>query len=133
MEDWSVRSGGSGRWGGCFGRLARADAGHLVLESSPEHGRGRSVGRWANTGDQMTAIHPGEHLAEELKVLGMSAASLARQLAVPTNRVNRDPKRPAYHHGRYSSTSRPLLRNKCGVLAEPSKSLRTTPGRAEGR
>jgi antitoxin HigA-1 len=35
----------------------------------------------------MTAIHPGEHLAEELEMLGMSAASLARQLGVPTNRV----------------------------------------------
>jgi antitoxin HigA-1 len=33
------------------------------------------------------AIHPGEHLAEELKALGMSAAELARQLEVPTNRV----------------------------------------------
>ena len=33
------------------------------------------------------AIHPGEHLAEELSELGMSAASLARQLAVPTNRI----------------------------------------------
>jgi addiction module HigA family antidote len=33
------------------------------------------------------AIHPGEHLAEELKELGMSAAELARRLDVPTNRV----------------------------------------------
>jgi addiction module HigA family antidote len=33
------------------------------------------------------AIHPGEHLAEELKERGMSAAELARQLDVPTNRV----------------------------------------------
>jgi addiction module HigA family antidote len=33
------------------------------------------------------AIHPGEHLAEELKELNMSAAELARQLKVPTNRV----------------------------------------------
>ena len=33
------------------------------------------------------AIHPGEHLAEELRELGMSAAALARQLDVPTNRV----------------------------------------------
>jgi|SRR5579863_4337517 len=33
------------------------------------------------------AIHPGEHLAEELRALGMSAAELARQLGVPTNRV----------------------------------------------
>ena len=35
----------------------------------------------------ITPIHPGEHLAEELKELGMSAAELARQLDVPTNRV----------------------------------------------
>lgn len=33
------------------------------------------------------AIHPGEHLAEELKALNMSAAELARRLAVPTNRI----------------------------------------------
>lgn len=35
----------------------------------------------------ITAIHPGEHLAEELEALGMSAAELARQLKVPTNRI----------------------------------------------
>ena len=35
----------------------------------------------------ITAIHPGEHLAEELEALGMSAAALARQLKVPTNRI----------------------------------------------
>src|SRR3979411_1764328 len=35
----------------------------------------------------VTVIHPGEHLAEELKELGMSAAELARKLHVPTNRV----------------------------------------------
>ena len=33
------------------------------------------------------AIHPGEQLAEELKTLDMSAAELARQMQVPTNRV----------------------------------------------
>lgn len=33
------------------------------------------------------AIHPGEHLAEQLDALGMSAAELGRQLGVPTNRV----------------------------------------------
>jgi len=33
------------------------------------------------------AIHPGEHLAEELRELNMSAAALARQLKVPTNRI----------------------------------------------
>jgi antitoxin HigA-1 len=35
----------------------------------------------------LTAIHPGEHLAEELETLGMSAAELARKIRVPTNRV----------------------------------------------
>ncbi|OFV93898.1 MAG: addiction module antidote protein, HigA family [Acidobacteria bacterium RIFCSPLOWO2_02_FULL_61_28] len=34
-----------------------------------------------------TPIHPGEHLAEELEALHMSAAQLARQLRVPTNRI----------------------------------------------
>jgi addiction module HigA family antidote len=33
------------------------------------------------------AIHPGEHLAEQLEALKMSAAELARQLKVPTNRI----------------------------------------------
>ena len=33
------------------------------------------------------AIHPGAHLTEELEALDMSAAALARQLKVPTNRV----------------------------------------------
>ncbi len=37
----------------------------------------------------MEAIHPGEHLAEELKEIGMSAAEFARQISVPTNRVTR--------------------------------------------
>jgi len=32
-------------------------------------------------------IHPGEVLADDLKALGMSAAELARQMNVPTNRV----------------------------------------------
>jgi antitoxin HigA-1 len=34
-----------------------------------------------------TAIHPGEHLAEELEMLGISAAELGRQIGVPTNRI----------------------------------------------
>jgi addiction module HigA family antidote len=33
------------------------------------------------------ASHPGVHLAEELGVLHMSAAELARRIMVPTNRV----------------------------------------------
>jgi addiction module HigA family antidote len=35
----------------------------------------------------VTAIHPGEHLSEELQALAMSAAELARNLDVPTNRI----------------------------------------------
>jgi addiction module HigA family antidote len=35
----------------------------------------------------LTAIHPGEHLAEELRALEMSAAELARKIHVPTNRI----------------------------------------------
>ena len=34
-----------------------------------------------------SAIHPGNHLAEQLEELNMSAAALARQLEVPTNRI----------------------------------------------
>jgi antitoxin HigA-1 len=35
----------------------------------------------------LTAIHPGEQLAEELEALDMSAAALARKINVPTNRI----------------------------------------------
>lgn len=35
----------------------------------------------------ITAIHPGEHLAEELREIGMSAAALGRNIQVPTNRI----------------------------------------------
>lgn len=35
-----------------------------------------------------TPIHPGEHLQEELETLSMSAAELARQIDVPSNRVS---------------------------------------------
>lgn len=35
----------------------------------------------------LSAIHLGEHLAEELRALGMRAAELARRRCVPTNRV----------------------------------------------
>ena len=34
-----------------------------------------------------TPIHPGEILADELEELGLSAAGLARELHVPTNRI----------------------------------------------
>jgi addiction module HigA family antidote len=34
-----------------------------------------------------STIHPGEHLAEQLAELNMSAAELGRRLKVPTNRI----------------------------------------------
>jgi len=34
-----------------------------------------------------TPIHPGEHLAEELRELAVSAAELSRQIEVPVNRI----------------------------------------------
>jgi len=33
------------------------------------------------------AIHPGEHLADELKARDLTASELARRLRVPTNRI----------------------------------------------
>ncbi|HEY5381142.1 MAG TPA: HigA family addiction module antitoxin [Acidobacteriaceae bacterium] len=35
----------------------------------------------------MRMIHPGEHLAEELSEMGISAAEFARRIRVPMNRV----------------------------------------------
>ena len=35
----------------------------------------------------IAAIHPGEHLAAELKELSLTASELARQLSVPPNRI----------------------------------------------
>jgi len=34
-----------------------------------------------------TAIHPGEHLAEQLDAINLSAAAFARKVDVPTNRI----------------------------------------------
>ena len=51
-----------------------------------------------------SAIHPGEHLAEQLEELGMSATELGRQLGVPTNRVT------AMLHGRRAITGDTALR-----------------------
>jgi addiction module HigA family antidote len=49
-------------------------------------------------------IHPGEHLAEELRELSMSAAELARNLNVPTNRIT------AILHGQRAITGDTALR-----------------------
>jgi plasmid maintenance system antidote protein VapI len=59
----------------------------------------------------VTAIHPGEHVAEELKQLGMSAADLAPKLDVPTNRITGI----LNGHGRRATC--PFLWYECRVLA----------------
>ena len=51
-----------------------------------------------------SAIHPGEHLAEQLEELGMSAAELGRKLGVPTNRIT------AILHGQRAITGDSALR-----------------------
>ncbi len=51
-----------------------------------------------------TPIHPGEHLAEELRALGLSAAAFARRLKVRTNRITE------IMHGRRSITGDTALR-----------------------
>ena len=62
----------------------------------------------------MKAIHPGEHLAEELRDMGMSAAELSRQLRVATNRVTQ------ILNGRRSITGDTALRlaHFFGTIAE---------------
>jgi addiction module HigA family antidote len=52
----------------------------------------------------LIAIHPGEHLAEELRELGMSAAELARKLNVSANRIT------GILHGRRAITGDTALR-----------------------
>ena len=67
-----------------------------------------------------TPIHPGEHLAEELKELSISAAELARQIDVPVNRVT------GIINGQRAvtaDTARPLVRHQFGILAQSAKAV----------
>lgn len=79
------------------------------------------------------AIHPGEQLAEELKALGMSAAELARQMQVPTNRIT------GILNGQRALTGDTVLRlghffsTSPGILARPPEPLRAPVGRGESR
>src|SRR5215831_452874 len=78
------------------------------------------------------AIHPGEQLAEELRALDMSAAELARQLKVPTNRVTGILQWAARHYRRYRPAPRPFLRHESRILAQPAEPLRAAARQAEG-
>jgi len=79
------------------------------------------------------AIHPGEHLAEEVKELGMSAAELAPRLEVPTNRVTE------ILNGRRAITGDTALRlahffeTDRRILAQPPKPLRAARRTKERR
>jgi antitoxin HigA-1 len=68
-----------------------------------------------------TPIHPGEHLAEELKELSISAAELARQIDVPVNRIT------GIINGQRAITAdtalRPLVWHQPGILAQSTKAL----------
>jgi hypothetical protein len=67
------------------------------------------------------AIHP----AEELKELGMSAAELARNLDVPTNRITSILNGQCAITGGYRLAPFTFLWDQRGVLAEPAEPLRT--------
>jgi len=60
----------------------------------------------------MDTIHPGEHLAEELEELRISAAELARQLNAPTNRITKSStaatQPPETQPSAYPTSSQPL-------------------------
>jgi antitoxin HigA-1 len=74
-------------------KLDRLEAATSILDLAALPGnrfealKGKRKGQYSRSFMPKTAIHPGEHLAEELEALGMSAAGLARQLKVPTNRI----------------------------------------------
>jgi addiction module HigA family antidote len=65
---------------------------------------------------KIAVIHPGEHLAEELEALKMSATELARKFDVPASRVTQ------ILNGTRSITADTTLapcsvfRNKCAIL-----------------
>ena len=70
-----------------------------------------------------SAIHPGEHLAEQLKELDMSAAALARQLKVPTNRITEILNGQRAVTGDTALRLGTFLRDEPGILDEPAKAL----------
>jgi hypothetical protein len=70
-------------------------------------------------------------LAEELNELRMSAAELARQLGVPTNRITEIMNRRRAITRRHCTASGSFLRHQRGVLAKHAKSFGNPPRRAK--
>jgi len=69
----------------------------------------------------VTAIHPGEHLAEELEALDMSAAELARKINVPTNRITQ------ILNGTRATCGSPRRRSKIHQGTSHAKTARARP------
>lgn len=65
----------------------------------------------------LAVIHSGEHPAEEVKEVGVSAAQLARQLDVPTNRVTE------ILNGRRAITGDTALRPPTSPVRRPNSGL----------
>ena len=78
-------------------------------------------------------IHPGEHLADELQALGMSANELAKSIGGADEPDHRDHPRQARHLGGYGLAPRAVVRHRAGYLDEPAKKLRTAAGGAGNR
>jgi hypothetical protein len=79
----------------------------------------------------VTAIHPGEHLAEELKELGMSAAGLVRKLNGACQPNHRNFEWAARHDRGHGLAPDPFLRHERGVLAKLAEPLRIAHGPEE--
>ena len=89
-------------------------------------GRSRNRGLSLNGLDTMsrTPIHPGEHLAEELQELGISAAELAREIRRADEPRDRHPERTAAVYGRHGAAARALVRHLGRILAQAAKAVR---------
>lgn len=71
-----------------------------------------------------TPIHPGEHFAEELSALGLSAAGLARHLKVNTNQPHYpNPQRAPCDLWGHRHSTRTLFRHECTILDESADPL----------
>jgi addiction module HigA family antidote len=81
----------------------------------------------------LTAIHPGEHLAEELEALDMSAAELARKINVPTNRITQILNGTRAITGDTALRLAHFLWHERSVLAESTEPLRPAARPREGR
>jgi antitoxin HigA-1 len=77
-----------------------------------------------------TPIHPGEHLADELQELRMSARELARDQGAD-HPGNRHPARPPWNHRRYSLAAWPVFWSEPRFLDEPAKAVRARYARQE--